>query len=69
MNQLLNLVTLKSLKGSRTQWTIVIAGFINLLVSQHILVMTPEQLGAANEFFKWIGMYFFSDKFTTSVPK
>ena len=62
MNNLLDLITLKSLKGGRTQITIVLFGIVNILTQLGVLHLTPEQLVQINQTLTWVGTYFFADK-------
>ena len=69
MNQLLDVLTLKPLKGNRTQWTIVLFGIINILADMGILKLTPDDIANVNQFLTWAGAYFFVDKVNSVVPK
>ena len=62
MNQLLSLLTLKDLKGGRTQLVILIMGLLNVLVNLQIINMSPEDLKQVEQFLLWAGAYFFAEK-------
>ena len=59
---LLNILSLKDLKGSRTQWTIVVYGAINFLASIGVLHLSADDLSNINQFLTWAGTYFFAEK-------
>jgi hypothetical protein len=57
-----NVLSLKGLKGSRTQMTILVGAVLNLLVGFGILHLTAEDLQKLNEALMIICGYFFVDK-------
>ena len=62
MNKFMDLLTLKNLKGSRTQYTVIVGIAINALVQLGIVHWTPEQVQTVNNFLIMLGAYFFADK-------
>ena len=62
MGKLLDLLTFKDLKGSRTQITIIIMGIINILVQLGVISLTAEDLAKINQGLIWAGTYFFAEK-------
>lgn len=60
MNELIKLVTLESLKGKRTQITIVVGIVINALV--YLGKITQDQANTINSFLILIAGYFFAEK-------
>lgn len=62
MNNLIDLITLKSLKGGRTQITIMLFGVINILTQLGVLHLSAEQLSQINQALTWAGTFFFADK-------
>lgn len=62
MDKILSLLRLDSLKGSRTQITILLWGAINFLASAGFIKLTAEDLNQINQFLTWAGAYFFAAK-------
>lgn len=62
IQKLVDLISLKQLKGSRTQVTIVVFAIVNTLNQLGILHLTPEQLTQTNQLLTLAGGYFFADK-------
>jgi len=62
MNQFLSLLKLENLKGSRTQYTIIIGLVVNALVQFKIVDWSPEEVNTVNQFLILIGGYFFAEK-------
>lgn len=65
LDKILSFIRLESLKGSRTQYTIIAGLALNALVTLGIIHLTPEQLKTVNEFLTLIGGYFFAEKVST----
>ena len=62
IQKLVDLISLKSFKGGRTQLTIIVFGIINVLTQLGVLNLTPEQLNQINQFLTLAGGFFFADK-------
>lgn len=62
MEKILSILRLEPLKGSRTQYTLLIGIVVNALVKLGYLHLTPEEIKTTNEFLTMAGMYFFADK-------
>lgn len=62
MGKLLELLSLKTIQGERTQLTIVVAGIINILNELKVIQVTPDQINTINQVLLFIGAYFFADK-------
>ena len=62
MNNILSILKLEPLKGSRTQYTILVALVVNALVQFKILNLTPDEVNTVNSFLVLIGGYFFAEK-------
>ena len=62
MNKLVEILTLKGLKGSRSQITAIVALLVNVLVQLNVLTINPDEQRVINEFFVMVFAYFFADK-------
>lgn len=60
-----NFISLKMIRGSRTQLTILVGAILNLLVGFGLINLTVEDLQKINESLIVIGGYFFVDKVQT----
>ena len=69
MDKLLQLLSLQSLKGSRTQVTLIVIALVNLLNQVGILHLSPTDLDTVNKFLTIIGTYFFAEKVQTLASK
>lgn len=61
-DKLFSLIRLDSIKGSRTQFTIIAGLALNALVQLGFINLDASQLDTVNKFLTLIGGYFFAEK-------
>ena len=59
---ILKLVTLQPLKGSRSQLTVLAGALLNIFVGMGWIELTPEQQKTITEFLVLVFAYFFCEK-------
>ena len=62
LQQVIDLITLKALKGGRSQLTALLTLAINAANSAGYLHLAPDQIETVNKFAAILFAYFFSDK-------